>query len=201
MDRRVVKTQREIKDAFFTLLEKHNFEQITVRQITELANINRGTFYLHYEDKYDLLEQYEQAIFQQMFQIFRRATDNIEVEYLNRYKLEDLSPLVEVLGIFKEEQQNLKLILGPNGDPLFKEKIRNLFVNNIMNYLTSQNKLEQMNYPIEYVLTYISNAHLGVIVYWLNEGTKLEEKEIAKMLLDIIQKGPLIASGIVKNNS
>lgn len=193
-----MKTQKEIKEAFFKLLEDHNFEQITVRQITELANINRGTFYLHYEDKYDLLEQYEQTIFQQMFQIFRSATDNIEVEYLNSYGLDDLSPLIEVLGIFKEEQQNLKLILGPNGDPLFKEKVRKLFVNNITNYLSRQNKLEQLNYPIDYVLTYISNAHIGVIIYWLNEGTKLEAKEIAKMLLEIIQHGPLIASGIVK---
>ncbi len=57
MDRRKRKTQTSIIHAFYTLIEKEDFEQVTVSQICTLADINRGTFYLNYLDKYDLLEK------------------------------------------------------------------------------------------------------------------------------------------------
>lgn len=56
-DLRAVRTKKGIFDSFIQLLEDVEFDQITVRQITEKANINRATFYRHFEDKYDLLEK------------------------------------------------------------------------------------------------------------------------------------------------
>ncbi len=54
-DRRVRKTKSAIKHAFIQLLKEQNIENITVQDIADKADINRGTFYLHYEDKYLLL--------------------------------------------------------------------------------------------------------------------------------------------------
>lgn len=59
VDRRVRKTQSAIKKAFIQLLKQKDLDHITIHDITEAADINRGTFYLHYEDKYDLLEKME----------------------------------------------------------------------------------------------------------------------------------------------
>ena len=53
VDRRVRKTQSAIKKAFIQLLKQKDLDHITIHDITEAADINRGTFYLHYEDKYD----------------------------------------------------------------------------------------------------------------------------------------------------
>ena len=53
-DRRVRKTKTAIKNAFIQLLEEKDLEKITIQNITQLADVNRGTFYLHYEDKYIL---------------------------------------------------------------------------------------------------------------------------------------------------
>ncbi|RIP07912.1 TetR/AcrR family transcriptional regulator, partial [Staphylococcus gallinarum] len=58
-DRRVRKTKQAIKNAFIQLLNKKDLEKITIQDITELADINRGTFYLHYEDKYILFSDIE----------------------------------------------------------------------------------------------------------------------------------------------
>lgn len=57
MDRRVLKTRKAIIEAFVGLLEEQDFEQITINEIADRANVNRGTIYLHYADKFDLLDQ------------------------------------------------------------------------------------------------------------------------------------------------
>lgn len=44
-DLRVIRTKKLIKDAFFSLIEEQGFEAVTVKQLTERAGINRGTFY------------------------------------------------------------------------------------------------------------------------------------------------------------
>lgn len=54
-DLRYIKTENAIKEAFFDLLADDSFEKITVKDITEKAMINRNTFYLHYRDKFDLI--------------------------------------------------------------------------------------------------------------------------------------------------
>lgn len=56
-DLRVVKTRASIKKAFMTLLFEKDFDTISIKEITEFAQIGRKTFYLHYIDKYDLLDQ------------------------------------------------------------------------------------------------------------------------------------------------
>jgi AcrR family transcriptional regulator len=61
-DLRVVKTLEAIKKAFFELLEEKGFEAITIKDITEKARINRGTFYAHYHDKYHCLSSYESEL-------------------------------------------------------------------------------------------------------------------------------------------
>lgn len=53
------KTKENIQKSFLQLLKEQPFMKVSVRDITAFAKINRGTFYLHYEDKFDLLHQIE----------------------------------------------------------------------------------------------------------------------------------------------
>ena len=55
-DRRTRYTRQVIKEAFLTLLEEKEYPKITVTEICRLAEINRGTFYLHYYDTADVLD-------------------------------------------------------------------------------------------------------------------------------------------------
>ena len=57
-DRRIVKTRRALREALLDLIEEKGLDRVTVKELCERANLNRGTFYLHYRDVYDLLEQY-----------------------------------------------------------------------------------------------------------------------------------------------
>ncbi|GEB30379.1 TetR family dihydroxyacetone kinase regulator [Enterococcus casseliflavus] len=56
VDRRVLKSQKAIKSAFIELMAEKGFDKITVKDICKLANVGNRTFYLHFQDKYDLLD-------------------------------------------------------------------------------------------------------------------------------------------------
>ncbi|GAB2559070.1 TetR/AcrR family transcriptional regulator [Gracilibacillus alcaliphilus] len=56
-DPRVLRTQKMIKNSFYDLSNKKEFVDITIKDITEEAMINRATFYYHFEDKFDLLNK------------------------------------------------------------------------------------------------------------------------------------------------
>lgn len=60
MDLRIKKTKRAIRNAFYELIKEKPLEKITVREIAERAEINKTTFYAHYETVYDLVDQLEQ---------------------------------------------------------------------------------------------------------------------------------------------
>lgn len=66
MDRRVVKTRKAITEALIGLLKEQDFEQITINDIADRADVNRGTVYLHYTDKFDLLDQSIEMYLQQL---------------------------------------------------------------------------------------------------------------------------------------
>lgn len=55
VDRRILKSQKAIQNAFCEMLLDIGFDAITVKAITQKADISRKTFYLHYSDKFDLL--------------------------------------------------------------------------------------------------------------------------------------------------
>lgn len=57
VDRRIVKSQEAIKKAVIELMSEKNFDEITIQDISDRANVSRGTIYLHYLDKYDLLDK------------------------------------------------------------------------------------------------------------------------------------------------
>lgn len=57
IDRRILRTQEAIKSTLLELMQKKEFDKITVREISEHANIGNRTFYLHYLDKYDVIEK------------------------------------------------------------------------------------------------------------------------------------------------
>lgn len=82
-DRRIIKTRKEIINAFNTLLNEKSFSKITIAELAKKANINRGTFYLHYLDKYDLINQCEQEIFTQITNISKNPPFNQTLRDVN----------------------------------------------------------------------------------------------------------------------
>ncbi len=82
-------TAVKMDKALLKLLEKKDFEYISIKEICKEAGVNRSTFYLHYENTSDLLKETSDYIIDNFFACFSTVADNISIDYSNS-KLEDL---------------------------------------------------------------------------------------------------------------
>ncbi|MGP7817141.1 TetR/AcrR family transcriptional regulator [Niallia sp. 01092] len=186
-----------IRDALTELMEQKGFDGITVRDLTEKADINRGTFYLHYRDKYDLLEQSEEEILQVLKQKQSQMKElSIEDIYAFHAKNKPLPFVVKVFEYLQENAAFMKVVLGPKGDPSFQEKLKELMKNNLLLHIFDKAKEEDMMVPVEIFSAYIMSAHIGVIQQWLLSGMKQTPEEIALMLFKMTFMGPRTVLGL-----
>ena len=100
LDRRVRKTRAQLRKCLSTLLETKKVQNITVKELAQMADINRGTFYLHYKDVYDLLDNIQKDLlkdFESILTTIAPDTDNlvpfIEALFLFIYKNKDMSKI------------------------------------------------------------------------------------------------------------
>lgn len=196
-DRRIIRTKRLIRDALTELMEEKGFEGITVRDLTEKAAINRGTFYLHYHDKYDLLEQSEAEI---LTEIEKIALTINPTDFMNFNSENEPFPfIVNLFEFFHENSSFMKVILGPKGDASFQGKLKDFIKQTFFQNIMSKIKRENLLVPVDYLFAYVSSAHLGVIQHWLESGMEKSPREIAMILSRITLLGPRNALGFKKN--
>ncbi|MFD1953463.1 TetR/AcrR family transcriptional regulator [Paenibacillus thailandensis] len=198
-DRRISKTKKAIVAAFTELIEDMGFEALTVRDITEKADINRSTFYLHYRDKYDLLEKCEEEIYARM----ELATSQVKAMTSNELKEffsgnEPFPFIANLIGYFQQNAYFMKTMLGPKGDPSFQMKIKEIIAKNITENVLSKTSKGESPVPTDIFIAYMSSALLGVIQNWLNAGMKQTPRELASILFQMMVQGPVTAMGLRK---
>ncbi|UCZ54667.1 TetR/AcrR family transcriptional regulator [Bacillus shivajii] len=194
-DRRVVRTKEQIRNTFAELIEEKGLDRVTIKDLTSRANINRGTFYLHYEDKYDLLEKSEEELLSGIQQIAKEL-ETIELE---NWDDEEPHPAAEkYFAYLKEHAVFVKAILGPKGDPAFQNKIKALITNQIKTQFVQADQTS-LPLPQEYLIAYLVSAHLGVIQHWIENGLQESPKEMGKIIANMNFYGPLAAGGLKKS--
>ena len=178
-------TKERIQNAFIGLLEEKAFETITIGDITKAAHINRGTFYLHYLDKFDLLEQLEQ----QFLSAFVSHIDDLQSRYLAAPTFEsEQEQLADTLFRYiKTRAPMLKLLLGDHGGAGFHLRFRAAFSEKVqMNIERHESFYDNLNVPITYFVAFITSAFLGLIEQWLQDDLSKSEQEMTAIYIDII---------------
>lgn len=118
-------TRALIEDTFLQLMEQEGFHKVSVRQLALRTHINRGTFYLHFTDKYDLLEQLQREILTGLEQVM---VVKIVREEMSEHYLKGLPypPLVHILEYLQQHGGRIRLFLGAKGGRHFRDNSRTL---------------------------------------------------------------------------
>lgn len=195
IDRRIVRTKLAIREALIALISEKGFDSLSVSDLTSRANINRATFYLHYRDKYDLLEQTETGIIQDIENIILQANSLNLADFNSTDK-----PLPIVVAMFEYLQENTALmhaILGLEGDFDFLTRVQITIERNLKLGFLAGIKARNFLVPSEYLVSYAVSAHFGVIQTWLKKGCLESPKEMAVILSKLSWDGPIRSTGYV----
>jgi AcrR family transcriptional regulator len=200
-DRRAIRTKKMIRNALSALIAEKGFSNISITDISTRADINRGTFYLHYIDKYDLLDQIEDELIQE-FQLHIKNTRLADAVIINSTDSTESvnKPVPYIKNIFEYVKENavfMKAILGPNGDPKFQNKIKELIHTKIFekNLIKAFDK-ENMLVPEKYFISYLLSAHIGVVQEWLESDMEKSPEDMAIILAKMSFLGPFKVTGL-----
>lgn len=198
MDLRVVRTREAIRNALVDLIEEKGFEAITVKDITSQAKINRSTFYAHYQDKFDLMNTCLDEVMLQMYNISKQEIPKVIAELeMNPTPTTPFPAAVSVFEYLAKNSGFMKAVLSPKGDLTFQIKLKDFIWNTLFeNSSSALIKEENLLVPRQYLTSYISSAHIGVIQQWLNSGMVESPHEMARILSMITINGPLFAAGL-----
>ena len=187
-DLRIIRTRHMIKTAFFALISEIGFEKITVQNLTKKAVINRSTFYLHYTDKFDLLNQLENEILEGLKEILRK-TDFDAI--LNGVFIEKPFPhVIKVMEYVKENEQFFTLIMSKNGDPSFIIKMGENVKLIMYEKIFHNNLFSKLKIPENYLSSVFIAIFTSFISEWLRTGLKETPHEVAMMVTTFLRDIP-----------
>lgn len=183
-DLRVRRTRKLLQKALLEATSEKGFAHVTVRDITERAMVNRATFYRHYEDKYDLLAHYMEEL--------SGFIDSDEGETLpGNQSLPSLdtppSGLAKLLRHMQANADFYRVMLGKQGDPTFcAQSFRNYIEQGYRRMLAGQaSQLDPSRPPIDLIVSYLLNAGVGAIVWWLQNDQPHSPEQMAIWLYQL----------------
>ncbi|WP_208560759.1 TetR/AcrR family transcriptional regulator [Marinilactibacillus kalidii] len=182
-NRSVQKTKRHLKEALIYFLKEKSIHQVKVKELTEKAEINRGTFYFHYSDIYELLYELEDDVFTELEKMFDQYDDNLEGD-------SEHPPLLEVLfSSLSEECDIIYILLGPNGSRSFSSRIDGWVDYHSRNILqTAFPQVEPAYHRL--VSAFLIRGVIGTFKTWYETGQKQSHQELAEIIRKIIGHAP-----------
>lgn len=174
IDPRVRRTRLMLYEAFMSVLSEKPFHSISVQDITEKAGVNRSTFYLHFPDKFALVEY-------SLNQLFRLEIENHMLDAC-QFSLENLRLLVVTVSEFTARYISLCLQSDPQFESLVEEQVRKQ-VQSLLNMW-----LEQL-YPdkdLQKTATAASWAIFGLALEWSHQKKRPQVETYADQVLPIL---------------
>lgn len=183
-DRRSQRTQRALVEALVTLLEHDgDLSHITVASLTEQAGLTRRTFYTHFRDIPDFIEQVETMVLDQIAHrvgMIRAAT--LDDLYKSIDKLEPAPGSVGLLCYLRDNRALVGALMGPSGDPAFMRRL----VDEVREMLAG--RMQAGIFPgalgafFDYYLTYVVSAEVGIIQRWFENGLTESPSTMARIM-------------------
>lgn len=182
VDHRTRVTRMLIREAFTSLLEQKPIESISIKELCERAGINRGTFYTHYADIYDLRAQMEAEL---------RADIERALEPLMRSEDGQVTPVritTELFQCLKDNSDLCTVTLGPYGNKAFlMELIQIGQQKSAKSYAQTFAGASQQKFA--YFYAFVSAGCIGLLQKWLDEGMHASAEEMARTVEALMLHG------------
>ena len=182
-DRRVRRTKKLLTQALTQLLQEKQINEITVKELTDLADMNRGTFYLYYKDMFDMLEKIEDGMFE--------ALDAI----VSLHEHDDVSQqtkpiLLDLFRFIQDNQEMCRVLLSPHGDMNFLHRLNEVVREKCLRAWPNIRK-EKGEADFDYHYSFVVFGCAGIIRAWVNRNCSESAEKMAEMAYGMILRGSL----------
>jgi len=193
-DLRVQKTLHAIDQAIIALLQKKSFESITIQDISNEAMINRGTFYSYYKDKYELIESYQESMMSDIEQLLYKNITGSSFKDVDERHLQET--ILQMFQYLKDNRTRVLVIANSLGSA----SLAKYFSQHMFDFY----KVKSREFGVEldsetftnYLITYITNAHIGILLKWLKGGCEESIDEMALFIETFTINGVFKTVGI-----
>ncbi|MER2261992.1 MAG: TetR/AcrR family transcriptional regulator C-terminal domain-containing protein [Psychrobacillus sp.] len=184
-DKMNFQTKKKIQQSFLSILKGKEFTKISIKDITDSACINRGTFYLHYLDKYDLLEKVEEELLEGLRIHIAAIDSEYKVEMVEQLQVAGFS--MEVFRYIEQHVDQFIVLLSKYNTSGFHLRLKNFFIEQFEeNYHSSEMSSIDPTIPTDYLSAFAASAILGLIEQWLTRQQRETPEEVAELYLKIL---------------
>lgn len=171
MDRRVRYTKMVLKQALLELMLKEPIAKITVTDVCSLADVNRGTFYAHYRDVYDLLEQ-----------IQNEMIDEIQKAIPTKFYRGSLRVMLSyIMNAVQDNREFCKVMFSDHGDKQFLAKLLNTAHNEALEQWRTAN-LDMSEAEMEQIYAFNAGGASRIIEDWVISDSSQSPEELAEFI-------------------
>lgn len=183
-DRRVRRTKKLLTHGLIQLMKEKQIQDITVRELADLVDVNRGTFYLYYRDIFDMLDCVEQELFEQVNQL-------IAAHRGEQVLTHTLPVLKELFHLVEDNKEICQVLLGQNGDMKFLKKLSDV-VQEAFRQEWLNLKKDELTFDYSYAFGAL--GFVGLLRTWLERDCAEKADDMAILSDRLIRLG--LTSGL-----
>lgn len=176
VDRRILKSQEALKKAVIELMSEKPFDDITIQDLSDKANVSRGTIYLHYTDKFDLLDKLIEEHINVLRALCRSAA---EMDFIGATLI-----WTEYL---EDNYSFFSMMLASKGAPYFQTRFVNFLVEEFRNEVNvSKGKNQGLNKDL--TVKFVASAYVGVVEWWFTNEKPISHQALAEQLGTLVER-------------
>lgn len=178
---RTEETRKNLIEAFWELYREKPLMKITVKEITDKAGYNRGTFYTYFSDVYEMQDILKKSLIPEKDMILDPLMS------LERSGGRVFDSFEKTNVYMRENKERIAVMIGPEGDPSFVHDFKMEIRKIIMSYVNSIGIKEPRKF--EYIIEYQISALIGIFQLWVEKNEDMDEYELARMMEVVSHNG------------
>lgn len=181
VDRRTIKTKRAMHNALVALASVKPINKITVKELTEKADVNRKTFYSHYSSIEDVLNEIEDEILKKISAVFKEAYGNANVIENPYYLFQSINVALNT------DMEFYKSYICSGAGNLVKIKVKNLVKQEGIELL--KNVLPVSPEKVEILMEYVASGVIALYISWFKNEINISLEDVAHLCGTLARSG------------
>ncbi|MBP3963142.1 TetR/AcrR family transcriptional regulator [Paenibacillus lignilyticus] len=178
-DRRILRSKQSITKAFLELFAEKDFELITINEIAERANVNRGTVYLHYSDKYDLLDHCIDDHMNELISLCKNRETGVSSQGMVQEPKPVFDYLRDHFPFFEAMFSNRRVFL-------FRDRLLRFITVNLMDKMEHPDHLPAIDKELK--AQFLASAFIGVVEWWIRQQMPHTTQFMADQVKHLFEK-------------